>query len=63
MTCVTHGADGEITSNWIPKFNPHTFFSSIARDADKRSGVWLQESEANTKGTNKARWMNDFVKM
>jgi hypothetical protein len=30
---VTPGAAGKITLNWIPKFNPHTFFSSTARDA------------------------------
>jgi hypothetical protein len=29
---VTPGAAGKITLNWIPKFNPHTFFSSTASD-------------------------------
>jgi hypothetical protein len=29
---VTPGAAGKITLNWILKFNPHTFFSSIASD-------------------------------
>jgi hypothetical protein len=31
---VTPGAVGKITLNWIPKFNPHTFFSSTGGDAD-----------------------------
>jgi hypothetical protein len=47
---VTHGAAGKITLNWIPKFNPRTFFSSTASEEFAAKST----SSAQGKATNKA---------
>ena len=59
---VTLGAVGKITLNWIPKFNPHTFFSSIAGDADDLPGSVRREPDWH-RGDQQWPCMNNFVKM
>ena len=49
MVRVTRGAAGKITLNWIPKFNPRTFFSSTASDEFERSQPSPAEGEATNK--------------